>query len=137
MPCDGSGLAAVERNTLPATRLNAAPRVSSRPSPLSTNSLRSTLLWTVVVGVGLPLPSSPVSITPAPPRLATMRLSWIVLPLVRWISTPIQKLRISSPPMSMPWVSTSAKPGRVVVRILVPNWPAAAPGQVCGPLSSI
>src|SRR5215468_904683 len=35
MPCDGSGLASVERKTLSATRLKAAPRVSSSPSPLS------------------------------------------------------------------------------------------------------
>jgi len=75
MPCDGSGLASVERKTLSATKLKAAPRVSSSPSPLSRNSLRCTLLCTVVVAVELPLPSSPVSITPAPPRLPTMRLS--------------------------------------------------------------
>ena len=59
--------------------------------------MRSTLLCTVVAAVGLPLPSSPVSMTPAPPRLPTMRLSWMTLPLARWISTPMQKLRTSSP----------------------------------------
>src|SRR5262249_16799500 len=53
MPCDGSGLASVERKTLSATRLKAAPRVSSSPSPLSRNSLRCTLLCTVVVAVGV------------------------------------------------------------------------------------
>ena len=137
MPCDGSGLASVERNTLPATRLNAAPRVSSRPSPLSMNSLRWTLLWIVVVAVEPPLPSSPVSITPAPPRLATMRLSSTVLPLARWISTPMQKLRISRPAISTPWVSTAARPGLVVVRTLAPYWPGAAPSQVRWPLSAM
>src|SRR5262249_39396155 len=44
MPCDGSGLASVERKTLSATRLKAAPRVSSSPSPLSRNWLRCTLV---------------------------------------------------------------------------------------------
>src|SRR5262249_4931586 len=43
---------AVERNTLSATRLKAVPRVSSRPPPVSRNSLRCTLLCTVVVAVG-------------------------------------------------------------------------------------
>ena len=137
MPCEGSGLASVERKMLPATRLKAAPRVSSRPSPLSMNSLRCTLLWIVVVAVEPPLPSSPVSITPAPPRLATMRLSSTALPLARWISTPMQKLRISSPRISTPWVSTAARPGLVVVRTLAPYWPGAAPAQVCWPLSSM
>ncbi len=73
MPCEGSGLAAVDRKTLLATRLNAAPRVSSRPSPLSRNSFRSTLLWMVVVLVGLPRPSSPVNMTPAPPSSRASR----------------------------------------------------------------
>ena len=61
MPCEGSGLALVERKTLRATRLNAAPRVSSRPSPLSRNSLRWTLLWFVVPAVAPPLPSTPAA----------------------------------------------------------------------------
>ena len=137
MPCEGSGLASVERKMLLATRLKAAPRVSSRPSPLSMNSLRDTLLWIVVVAVEPPLPSSPVSMTPAPPRLATMRLSSTALPLARWISTPMQKLRISSPRISTPCVSTSARPGLVVVRTFAPYWPGAAPAQVRWPLSSM
>ena len=53
MPCEGSGFTFVERKILRAIRLKAAPRVSSRPSPLSMNSLRWTLLWIVVVAVGL------------------------------------------------------------------------------------
>src|SRR5207237_10657631 len=43
----------------------------------------------------------------------------------------------SNPLISTPWVSTKARPGLVVVRTLVPYWPGTAPGQVCGPLSSM
>ncbi|MCW0417724.1 hypothetical protein NB689_003478 [Xanthomonas sacchari] len=134
MPCEGSGLASVERNTLSATRFQAAPRVSSRPSPLSRKVLRSMRLRTVVVAVDWPLPSSPVSITPAPPWLATMRLSRSTLSLARLSSTPMQKLRISRPLSSTPWVSRSTTPGSVVLRTLVPNWPFSAPGQAAVPL---
>ena len=49
-----------------------------------------------------PLPSSPVSMTPAPPRLPTMWLSLTTFPPERWISTPMQKLWTSSPRISMP-----------------------------------
>ncbi|MCY1437453.1 hypothetical protein D9M71_536160 [compost metagenome] len=133
MPWDGSGLASVERNRLSATRLNAAPRVSSRPSPLSISWLRSTLLLLVVVAVGLPWPSSPVSMIPAPPLLATMRLSSMTLLLARLSRMPMQKLRTSRPEMCTPWVSRSTSPGPVVVRTLVPNWPGTAPGQAWVP----
>ncbi|MNC56311.1 hypothetical protein D3C75_1058970 [compost metagenome] len=137
MPWEGSGLAAVERNRLSATRLKAAPRVSSRPSPLSISWLRSTLLLTVVVAVGLPAPSSPVSMIPAPPLLATMRLSSMTLWLARLTRMPMQKLRTSRPLRCTPWVSRSTSPGLVVVRTLVPNWPGRAPGQVRTPWSLI
>src|SRR4051812_25579097 len=65
-----------------------------------------------------------------------MRLSSTVLPLERWISTPMQKLRISSPAISTPCVSPIASPGLVVVRTLAPNWPGTAPAQVRWPLST-
>ncbi len=134
MPCEGSGLARVDWNRLSATRFQAAPRVSSRPSPLSRNSLRTMRLCTVVVAVDWPLPSSPVSMMPAPPLLATMRLSWISLWLERLTSTPMQKLRISRPASSTLWVSRRTRPGSVVVRTLVPDWPGSAPGQASVPV---
>ena len=49
----------------------------------------------------------------------------------------MQKLRISSPRISTPCVSTSARPGLVVVRTFAPYWPGAAPAQVRWPLSSM
>ncbi|MNI89544.1 hypothetical protein D3C73_1469530 [compost metagenome] len=71
---------------------------------------------------------------PAPPLLATMRLSWMSLWLLRLISTPMQKLRISRPLSSTPRVSRRTRPGSVVVRTLVPDWPGSAPGQASVPV---
>ena len=136
MPCEGSLLAAVERNRLSATRLKAAPRVSSRPSPLSSKTLRRTLLCRVVVAVDIA-----VAVVAGQQHAGAAAIGDDAV-VVDGVAAGAMDQHADAEIADLEAADVDAggvdqrEPGAVVVRTLAPNWPGTAPGHDCAPLSS-